>query len=211
MIKYDQSLVPALDTRPDDSCMYKVAAFCQECRYHLDLIIDYGESAKCAKPCPNREYPLHHFLFVPDASLDSLAATNGGANELQQPLEFHFRCTSPTCAALLLVRLRPPRLRNDQLKLLTDERLLQNRRDTAILLDTVRGGDFPLSTPLTALDILHAYLRDSLDLTRPPNKRRIPVLNRKYMVTFGQDCNDLLTDLGFTFSVSKQLPTKYVA
>jgi len=60
--QYDRSRIPELDERPDLGTVWKVAAVCRECRCHLSVVIAFGESVEHVLfPCPNREFPLHHF------------------------------------------------------------------------------------------------------------------------------------------------------
>jgi ubiquitin carboxyl-terminal hydrolase 25/28 len=56
-----------------------------------------------------------------------------------------------------------------------------------------------MARPIDGPDFLSTYLSDSM---RPQKgKARIPLLNRKFLKTFGKDCNELLTYLGFTYEV----------
>ncbi|KAJ8610423.1 hypothetical protein MRB53_038585 [Persea americana] len=57
-IKQNQSLLPPLDTRPNQQSFYKIAILCKKCRLHANIAINYGESQD---PCPTSECPLHHF------------------------------------------------------------------------------------------------------------------------------------------------------
>ena len=203
MIKQQQNVIPSLDVRPDSSALWKVSSFCQDCLCHLDVFVDFRGDGSGTNPCPNEQFPLHHFVLdVAESRASSASPQHDKASN--EYVEYCFRCTSEQCRAAVTIRLRPPRLKPRYLTLLTDPSLLEARRKAAVDVDLVRNNasDFVTPTSTEALEVLFAYLRDSLDTSRPAKKRRVPVLNRRLMVTFGQDCNELLSELGFKYAVS---------
>ena len=119
-------------------------------------------------------------------------------------MNFQFQCTAEHCQAILVIRMRAPHLRDDQLRLLTDTVLLEARKEAAVRTDPARFDEFQTAKPVETLGVLHAYFRDSLDLTRPTSRRRVPVRNRLFMLSFGSDCDKLLEDLGFRYGVRMQ-------
>ena len=204
-LKFEQSFIPPIDTRADSTTAWKIAAICLLCRYHVDLIIDFRGRESYLNACPNKEYPLHHFIFEP-SSLD--LGREAEERDLIEPQpsssHFQFHCTAGQCQAALLIQLHPPRLRNDQLRKLTDPDLLEARKKAAIEADPARFDEFQTAKPVEVLEVLNAYFRDSLDLTRPASRRRIPVRNRFFMLSFGSDCDNILEDLGFRYGVRMQ-------
>ena len=52
-----------------------------------------------------------------------------------------------------------------------------------------------MARPVDAPDFLNTYLQDSLNPVK--GKARIPLLNRKFLKTFGRDCDSILRSLGF--------------
>lgn len=53
-----------------------------------------------------------------------------------------------------------------------------------------------------APDYLNTYLQDSLNPVK--GKARIPLLNRKFLKTFGKDCDSILKGLGFTNNLEEE-------
>jgi ubiquitin carboxyl-terminal hydrolase 25 len=189
--------------------VYKVASFCQQCRCHMDLIVDFRGHRVCQNPCPNANFPLHHFILDEEDFASGSVSDDGISSP--DNLEFSFRCTSELCRAGVTVRIRPPRLKRKHLNLLTNTQLLEARREDAIRQDPERLAptDFPSATPTEALEVFYSYLRDSLEKGRPPSKRRVPVLNRRYMAIFGQDCEGFLEEFGFKHGASVRDELEY--
>ena len=203
-LKFEQSFFPPVDARADNTSAWKVAAFCLACRYHVDLIIDFRGRDSYLNPCPNGEYPLHHFV------LDTRGEDMGDISSAQtHTADFQFRCTAEQCQAALVIRMHPPHLRDDQLRLLTDIALLEARKEAAVRADPARFDEFQTAKPLETLGFLPSYFRDSLAVTRPTSRRRIPVRNRLFMLSFGSDCHELLEELGFRYGVRKQFIRLY--
>ncbi len=202
MVKYPQSRIPPIDVQPDNASIYTVASFCQECRCHLVLTVEFRGNDTYRDYCPSQQYPLHHFLHDP-----STLPSDADAGE--RCLQFGFRCSAEPCRARAFVQLRPPRIRPEHLRLLTEPKLLEARREAAVQVDRQRDTEFVTAKPIDALEVLYRYLQDSFERSRPANKRRIPPLNKRFMVTFGTDCNDLLSGLGFKYmqSVSRSPPS----
>ncbi|KAF2814049.1 cysteine proteinase [Mytilinidion resinicola] len=190
MIKHDQSVLPVPGQAPDEKTVYKVASFCQNCLYHVDVTVDFQDHGVRKDPCPTRDCPLHHFIHRPDGAFDReiLGMFNG-------PRIFRFQCSSNTCPVELRIRIHPPRLTDDYIHLMTDKIELRRRLESAKQIDPDRQ-DHKMARPVDGLDFLTSYLNDSLNPTK--GKGRIPLLNRKFLVTFGRNCDDMLRDLGFT-------------
>jgi ubiquitin carboxyl-terminal hydrolase 25/28 len=68
------------------------------------------------------------------------------------------------------------------------------RLEAAKAIDPDRA-DENMARPVDALDYLGTYLTDSLQ--PKTGKTRIPLLNRKFLKTFGKDCDEMLSELGF--------------
>ena len=62
--------------------------------------------------------------------------------------------------------------------------------------------DTNMARRVDAPDYLNTYLQDSLNPVK--GKARIPLLNRKFLKTFGKDCDSILLGLGFTNSVEEE-------
>ncbi|KAL1643718.1 ubiquitin-specific protease ubp2 [Diplodia intermedia] len=77
--------------------------------------------------------------------------------------------------------------------LLTDKKVLEERLKSAKVIDPDRT-ELQAAKPIDGLYILHAYIRDALN----GKSSRIPLRNRKFLVTYGEDCDALFMRLGFT-------------
>lgn len=171
--------------------MYKVASFCQTSRDHLDLIVDFrGDSAR-TRPCPDQDNPLHHFVFQrPYLKGQSIS---------KLPHDYTFRCTAEQCPATARIRIRPPRLTDADIALLTDTKILEGRYQAAVRVDPQRVG-LRSARPVDVLNNLRSYLGDCLDTSG--ERKRIAMRNKRFLVSFGQDCDHLLRRLGFSEQVS---------
>ncbi|KAB2575689.1 Ubiquitin carboxyl-terminal hydrolase 2 [Lasiodiplodia theobromae] len=77
--------------------------------------------------------------------------------------------------------------------LLSDKRVLEERLKSAKKIDPERT-ELQAAKPIDGLYILHAYIRDAL----AGKSSRIPLRNRKFLVTYGEDCDALFLRLGFS-------------
>ncbi len=182
--QYDRSRIPELDERPDLGTVWKVAAVCRECRCHLSVVIAFGESVEHVLfPCPNREFPLHHFR----RQLPSDEAADDGGSTC-----YSFECTSPHCRARLKVEIRLPILEPKDILLLTDRNLLKARLQAAL----VSNPNAQAVEPIQVLTTLRAYIGDSL---KERGNDHFPAMNKRFMVSLGPDATELITRFGFTY------------
>lgn len=184
--KHAQSILPPLDLRSDGATQFKLAVVCRMCRLHADIYINCSHSTK---PCPNEQYPLHHFQFLSDAP-DA------------QRIKYIWQCSSRACAAHLQITFRQPRLTEKDRDLLCNTDRLRRRYETIKANEPEREG-MRLATPIDALTRLRRYIRDSLDANQ--TRRSIPANNKRFQEAFGWlggDCKELLTRLGFKYAVS---------
>ncbi|TLD20237.1 cysteine proteinase [Venturia nashicola] len=178
----DQSVLPRQERGLKDA-KYRISCFCQLCRWHVDVTITLFENS-----CPSEGEPLHHFAEF--AKLDELEEWYEG------------RCTM--CAAVLNIEYREPRLTTEDIALLTDTARLQERLRIAREKDPDRP-DLKVTQPVMVLDALATYICDSLQPKE--THREIPRLNRRFLLSFGEDCEPLLRKLQFVQTeASWQLP-----
>jgi len=184
LTKEEQSQLPSSGEEPRLAAVYKLAAYCSRCRYHFLLQVDYHGDGQRNAICQShsREFPLHHFLFQGE----------GGHGT------FAFACSAPPCPAALTIQVTPPRLTEDDVNTLTNRAVLRRRWEAAKVLAGERA-DPNMARPVDAPDFLNTYLQDSLNPQK--GKARIPLLNRKFLKTFGRDCDGILKKLGFTNAV----------
>ncbi|KAF3047478.1 ubiquitin-specific protease ubp2 [Didymella heteroderae] len=193
--KEEQSVLPA--TGSDDSPVHKVASYCTQCRWHIDVIVSVkdqgGRQGLCGRQ--NAEYPLHHFVFDGDDEGES-----DGIGGQQAPRSFSFHCTSPECSTLVQMDLKPPRFTEHDQQLMMNKAGLRKRFQDAQGLIGEREGE-TMSRPVDGPDFLDTFLKDSLNPV--PGKTRVPLLNRKFAKTFWRDCDSILKKLGFQFVVEE--------
>lgn len=197
MLKHEQSKEPIVGTDPTNETVYKVATFCQRCRWHVDVIVDFRNADAESSPChlSIKEYPLHHFIFLGE---DTQSTDAYGENNI--PRAFRFKCSAPRCPVFLHISVRPQRFTDVDINLMTNATKLRQRLEAAKQLAGERA-DTNVARPIDALDYLNTYLADSLKPTK--GKSRIPFLNRKFLKTFGQDCDRILVGLGFTHELEQ--------
>lgn len=191
-------ILPGTDTRPGPTCVYELHAICRKCRHHLDLNIDYRGAEQLSSSgqfeffaCPNKEYPLHHFQFISKekTTLDDTV--------------YNFRCSAPQCLAKLRVSLRPPRFPDESIRLLSDPQLLQARVDKAKKEDPDRP-DLEAAQAGSCYELLLVFLTHAMDMDR--ERKTIKLGNRRFMLTFGGDCDSLLKNLGFELVQEEEGP-----
>jgi ubiquitin carboxyl-terminal hydrolase 25/28 len=193
-IKTEQSYTPQNDT-PASGKLYKVATYCQKCRWHINLNVDYHEDNYKSEPCgkATKDYVLHHFIFVSEETEKDHPMGNSNTERA-----YNFQCSAPRCPVELRVEMHPPRFSDHDLELLTNKAVLRQRLEKAKQLAGDRA-DGHMARSVDALDFLGTYLNDSLNPQK--GKSRIPVLNRKFVKTFGKDCDHILKGLGFSFEI----------
>lgn len=83
---------------------------------------------------------------------------------------------------------------------MTDPAVLRRRWEQSKLISGDRA-DTDKAQSIDAPNYLNTYLHDSFNPQK--GKTRIPLLNRKFLKTFGRDCDEILTKLGFTFAAEQ--------
>jgi ubiquitin carboxyl-terminal hydrolase 25/28 len=187
VLKKELSQLPTPGQKPDRTIVYKVASYCQSCHWHIDIIVDFRYDAPDWEPCKNNGYLLHHFVFEED--------TRGSDESTNTPRTYNFRCSAPPCPVRLQIRLRPPHLSTADVDTLTNPAMLEQRWEVAKQQAGDRADDCP-ARKAHGLCFLHTYLTNSLNTTK--GKTRIPLLNKKFFKTFGQDCDAIFAHFGFT-------------
>ena len=164
----------------------------------MDLFIDLREDGSRTVPCQQTsgEYSLHHFVFQNEETSEPYHLGNANA-----PRVFKFQCSAPLCPAHLRIQIRPPRFSDQHISTMTNRAILRKRLEDAKELGGDRA-DAQMARSVDALDFLSTYLSDSLKPQK--GKSRIPLLNRKFLKTFGRDCDEILTFLGFTHEIEEQ-------
>ncbi|KAI9844919.1 MAG: ubiquitin-specific protease ubp2 [Sclerophora amabilis] len=194
MLKHQQCKLPAANSNPGTNDRYKVASYCTECRTHLDLVLDLRTSRYGDRPCPTKEFPLHHFRYFPVKSRTRWKHQSAHAG--QPWLEhLHFECSAPTCHATLTCSIIPARLTPDHIALLTDRDAIKQRVQREIDQYPDRLASYGIPEPVTVLNNLKTYL---VDAKREP--KSLKASNKKFLTSLGPGCSTLLNYLGFRYS-----------
>jgi ubiquitin carboxyl-terminal hydrolase 25/28 len=190
--KNEQSQLPVAGEDPGHGTTYKVASYCNKCRWHVDVTVDHTKNGPTDKPCGkgNTDYALHHFCYVPQDDSDT---TNGLDAQLRRRT-YTFYCSAQACPVIVVISFKPPRFSAHDVESLTNQAQLRRRWEAAKQLAGDRA-DVAMARKVDAPDYLNTYLQDSLKPTK--GKARIPLLNKKFLKTFGRDCDSILKSLGF--------------
>ncbi|KAK7528055.1 uncharacterized protein IWZ02DRAFT_143660 [Phyllosticta citriasiana] len=188
VLKPDQCVFPETwDAQTSQSTVYKIASMCRLCRHHFAVILD-SRGAHRTNPCPNEQFKLHHFQCTRDS-------TQGDGAPQDSPQErYLFRCSSQSCGASVKIEVLRPRLNAAEINLLSNQEVLEQRLQKAKRLDPGRD-ELQVARSIDGFYILYAYIKDALTSDTP---RSIPVRNRKFLVTYGEDCDHILSRLGFS-------------
>ena len=173
-----RSTFPSQDERPDTSTEWQVSAVCFRCRCHLDLKIGFSQSEF---PCPNSNFPLHHFIPTGSSNRDGRFVARYG-------------CSAQYCRATLVLNIQSAILQPADIALLTDRNALKVRFKTT----KESHATAEEITPKQALETFRSYVRDSVD--NSSEAKRIPAKNKRFMGALGEDARDLLIRLGFRYS-----------
>ena len=192
ILKPQQSLLPIFEAWPNSSAYCKVSSFCVDCRFHLDLFVDY-RGTLLDDPCPNKSFPLHHLQHVGSLPDPGFISPNR-SNRDQRVNQHRFICSASGCSVSVRVVVRPPRLGPEYVALLTDPVLIKERvqRELDRAPELLKGYQVP--EPLKVLKTLRQCLRDAI---QAPGEKRFPLSNRVYRTTLGEPCRELLEYLHF--------------
>ena len=192
---------------PDATSIWTVAAYCAVCRSHLDFVLDFREGGVGFEPCGSDDRPLHHFQYLSKESRprdsDAVPEIKDGSSWIDTQV---FRCTSIECTAKLTVRIKPPRLVPDWSKQLTDHLMIKARADKAIEEDPERFEGHTAAQPIDVLNALYAYIENALQ--EPQLRRKIKRDNKRFRLSLGESCADLLEYIGFSRDGEDWLPPK---
>ncbi|KAH8727110.1 hypothetical protein GQ44DRAFT_612430 [Phaeosphaeriaceae sp. PMI808] len=97
--------------------------------------------------------------------------------------------------------MKPPNLSDHDVETLTNKAQLRRRWEAAKQMAGDRA-DTIMARRVDGLDFLNTYLQDGLNPVQ--GKARIPLLNKKFLKTFGKDCDSILIHLGFYTETEKE-------
>ncbi len=105
------------------------------------------------------------------------------------------------CPVYVKISVKPPQFSDQDVQTMTNQAQLRRRWEVAKQMAGERA-DTSMARSVDAPDYLNTYLGDSMNPVQ--GKARIPLLNRKFLKTFGKDCDSILTRLGFTNSTEEK-------
>ena len=170
-----------------------VTAHCTICRTQLTVLLTLNTQS-AFHPCPSSNSPLHHFLPLDRTSEPIATAVDFTTQPEQSRNVQEFACTSSSCTAVLHVGYRSSRLVPPWVKLLTDPALIQARAEQAIASDPDRFEGYAIPTGAEVLSNLRAYLLNGLRSSEP---KVINGANKRWLLSLGESCKELLEYLGF--------------
>lgn len=159
----------------------KASGICQHCRWHVEVSI--AAKADSWSPCPNPDFPLHFFVLSEPTQIDQ---------DSRRQVRYVWACRG--CEAKLEIVYRPPRLELGYFHLLIDSGNLRERYEKARIQDPDRQS-LQQQPGIKVLEALSSYLSESLTPTRGDSS--VPADNKRFMTSFGNDCDSLLIWLGF--------------
>ena len=196
-MKRNQCQLPENECNINEQTLWMLAAYCALCRAHLDVQLDFRERNRSMQPCPTDNRPLHHFVYHPE----TLSPGNPGQTVFQAGDGFswsdirQFKCSAWECPARLSIRFKPPRLTQDWVDLLTDRYIIKARAEKAIAADPERFEGFAVPPPIDVL--LHSKHYITNPLFNPEKSKKIQGHNKRFLLSMGEPCADLLEYFGF--------------
>ncbi|PSK53951.1 Translation initiation factor IF-2 [Elsinoe australis] len=175
-LNLSRTKIPPKDYRPAPGDHFWVEAVCRRDRTHIHIDLKYNPSGR--RPCPNNDFPLHHFV--------RLRASPGS--------DYTFQCSSPDCGAIVNFKYYHKVISDSDVDILTNPDFLRKRYDEAVAKHGVHRGFVP-ATEVSTLWKLRRYVRDSL---KPDGiEKKVPLENKRYLESFATDCDDVFLRLGF--------------
>ena len=200
-LKQNQCSSAEISETRDETLLWIIAAYCAQCRSHLELLLDFREGDNFYPRCPNEDMPLHHFVHRPESSSPRQPGTtlpnlNHGFAWVDTQ---EFRCSSMSCYAKLQIRIKPPRLTPDWVAQLSDTIVIKARAEKAIASDPERFEGHGVPLPIQVLQSTIAYISNAMN--DQGIKKRIQGKNKRFMLNLGEPCADLLEYSGFSREV----------
>lgn len=188
-------------TVPDPEKRYVVATVCGNCRTHINVSISYPrglETVLCGQG--NEPFPLHHFQYQKTHSTLLHGKDARGLRDLEDRREF--RCSSPSCAAQLVVTSRPPMLDSSDIILMSDRSLLKDRAKFV----NQKFQDKGESPPGEALKLMYKYLNN----ISQGNFQPIPRENRSLLRRMGYDADIIFRKAHLKMAYTDEYPVRMV-
>lgn len=173
----------------------QVSSFCRHCRYHFALVISAGQCGQDDRF--GQDNPLHHYILASAEKVQagSDADPTDEARKLY-PLVSKAQVHCSVCLQMVDIEMTAPRMKAEWMRKVADANRIREQIKEAKKADPDRFSNMDEDKWATsALETLHAYLRD---LLREPEPRKISLRNRRFVAQFGRALDDLFAYLGFT-------------
>ncbi|KAF3915703.1 hypothetical protein AA313_de0209928 [Arthrobotrys entomopaga] len=166
-----------------------VAAVCQVCRKHIEVIVEHDATAEVSSMCPTEVNPLHYFRYDKDRSgpFVSKDVKHEKAGELDVRC---FDCTNP---GFLWNR-------NQEAMNKYPERFLDPKAPADSNPKPVARA---VPTPAMVLKTMRQVISG---VTARKERRNIPRFNVRFLTQLGDECLDIMTSLGFTVEGEELVP-----
>jgi len=201
MLKPEQTVVPASDDHiPNGESKYLVSTYCVDCRHYFDITVDYTQWEENSKPCRllDPDNPLHHLQRLRSKYTEDLPE-HVRENKYKPVAECHYyACSGDFCPLRVEIRISPPRLTENLLKLILNATKVAARGQKEIQLEPERYENLQPLVPLQVLSYLRQYINDAQGSRGLNEGKRIAKRNKKYMLAFGEECEPLFEYLDFT-------------
>lgn len=195
-LKPNQCSAPEDGDKSDPRRAYLLAAYCAVCRSHLDLMLEVRKGG-----CPAEGWAFHHFLHRPELSEGWKAeATFPNNNVFEWTDSQTFQCSSPACKSRLDIRFKPPRLLQEWVDLLNDKTIIKTRAEGVIAADPTRFEGFAIPPRVDVL--LHSKHYLTNPLYNPEKSKKIQGHNKRFLLSMGESCADILNYFGFRREVN---------
>ena len=178
-----------------------LVAHCHNCRAHLAVVLsfDHVSEQQPFQPCPKEDFPMHHFVHLPNSSLPLPLIDNAEEPTRDMDLQL-FQCSSETCGAKIYVSYSPARLLQQWIDQLTDENAIARRHERVSRNDPIRFEGIGVPTVMDVLSYLREYVTNAL---ASDEQRIVQPANKKFMLSFGETPRELFEYLDFEYSVCR--------
>ncbi|KAI1413465.1 cysteine proteinase [Hypoxylon sp. FL1857] len=166
-----------------------ISTVCRQCRYHYHVKSDSRHTM------PYSDEHRHHMLVCCQTLTDGPRIEKTGYDDTMS--KARFMCVSDDCFFNIEIAVVPSRISPADVVKLGDKNRTSRNLALARAQDPDRYADFSDSSSMGTDGMLRRYLTDALKKTndRPPLK--INKRNKKFLVSMGNDFDDLLRFLGF--------------
>ncbi|CAD6503044.1 BgTH12-02715 [Blumeria graminis f. sp. triticale] len=197
LIKKDSLHTTKPSNNDESKSTQHVEAMCLTCRCHFSINAVFRPTEFGGEPCSLFEphFPMHHFILT-SSSQSEENINPADAIKYDGLYEWYeYSCSAPNCPIIVSIKILFPRLSKSLLLPIEDSELLEERGIREIQKDPVRfDGERP-AEPITALSHLRSYLSDALSCKG--DLRKISTRNKKFRISFADDCNYIFEYLDF--------------